>query len=83
MNDVHPHATPRWARVAVGLGLALIGSAGLIGLQILVYAHNDTAERLQIALGLGGATLGSSLALVMLLGGAALTWSTIRENRRR
>jgi hypothetical protein len=79
MND--RHTKRRWARAGVGLGLALIGSAGLIGLQILVYAHNDAAERLQIAMGLGGATLASAVALVVLLAGAALIWSAIREDR--
>lgn len=61
-----------------GLALTLIGSTGLIALQLLVYAHTAAAERLQIALGLAGATLASALSQVFLLAGVALLWSALR-----
>lgn len=75
----HPPAKRRSGRAWGGLALTLIGSAGLVGLQLLVYAHTAAAERLQIALGLAGATLASALSQVILLVGVALLWSALRR----
>lgn len=62
----------------IGLVLALVGSGGLIGLQVIVYGDSPQAERLQITLGLAGATLASAVAQLFLLFGGWLVWTAMR-----
>jgi hypothetical protein len=80
MNHLNPPTKKRSGRAWGGLALTLIGSAGLVGLQLLVYAHTPAAERLQVVLGLAGATLASALFQVILLVGVALLWSALRRS---
>jgi hypothetical protein len=70
----------RFLTAAAGSALVLAGIGMLANLLIAIYGESPEADRLAVQLGLGGASLLSSLGQIALLTGSWLMW---RSGRRQ
>lgn len=70
-----------WPLAAVGVALAVLGAALLIGLFVVLYGEAAPLRSLALQLGLAGTTLVSAVGQLTFLAGLAMIWRARRRRR--